>query len=97
MKHSKEKRGENQRQNHAASNGSCLLAMKSMTYAEKAKRAAASLGISVEIVNIDPSITRRGCAFGLTLPCQSVPSLTALLDKQRVPYGDVLGDGCRDA
>ncbi len=71
----------------------CILAMQSMTYAEKAKRAAASLAIRCEIVSIDPSVTRRGCAYGLTFPCREAERLLASLDKKRIPYGDVLGRG----
>jgi len=71
----------------------CILAMKSMTYAEKAKRVAQSMGLDAEVVSIDPSVTKRGCAFGLTVPCAKTADLCTFLDKKRVPYGEILGDG----
>ena len=71
----------------------CIIAMKSMTFAEKAKRAASSIGIDTEIVGIDPSVTKRGCAYGLTLSCRETDRLIAALEKKHIQYGEVLGDG----
>ncbi len=70
----------------------CIIAMKSVTYAEKAKRAARSAGIGGQIVSLDPSVTARGCAYGISLPCREVRSLLSLLDQKKIPYGEVLGD-----
>lgn len=69
----------------------CILAMKSMTFAEKAKRTAASLGIEAKIVGVDPAVTRRGCAYGLALPCRDTEKLTETLSRKRIPYGELLG------
>jgi len=71
----------------------CIIAMKSMTFAEKGKRAASSAGIFSEIVSIDPSVTKRGCAYGLTIPCSEVNRLVSVFEKRHVQYGEILGNG----
>jgi len=71
----------------------CIITMKSMTYAEKAKRTALGAGIRGEIVSIDPSVTKRGCAYGLSLPCREAARLLPVLEKKGIRYGEVLGDG----
>ena len=69
----------------------CIIAMKSMTYGEKAKRAAQNLGIRGQIVSIDPSVTKKGCAYGFSLPCSDVEELLSVLDKKGIRYGEVIG------
>ncbi len=69
----------------------CIITMRSMTYAEKAKRAASSLGIGAGIVSIDPAVTRRGCSYGLSLSCADTDRLTRALDRKGIPYGEVMG------
>ena len=70
----------------------CMITMKSVTYAEKAKKAARSAGIMGKIVSIDPSITKRGCAYGISLPCGDVSGMIALLERKKIPYGEVFGE-----
>ncbi len=71
----------------------CVITMKSVTYAEKAKKTAAALGIGAGIVSIDPAVTKRGCAYGLTLPCRDTDRLTRALAKRGIPYGEIMGGG----
>ena len=44
-----------------------------------------------EIVSLDPGVTRFGCSFGLKLPCKDVARLKAAMDRQGIPYGEVIG------
>jgi len=71
----------------------CILAMKTHTDAERARRIAVSENIQAEIVNIDPSVTRRGCSVGVRLPCSKSGRLVELLERRRIPYGDLIGRG----
>lgn len=71
----------------------CILAMKTQTAAERARRIAVMEKIPVEVVSIDPYITRRGCSIGIRLPCSSVLSFQKMLDRKKIPYGDVIGRG----
>ena len=69
----------------------CIITMKSVTYAEKAKRAAHSVGLQVEIVSVDPSVTKRGCSYGISLPCRDASDLIRLLERKKIPYGEIIG------
>lgn len=69
----------------------CIIAMKTRTSAEHARRIAAGMKISSEVVSVDPSVTKRGCAFGLRLNCADTDELRSALDRKGVSYGDVLG------
>ena len=69
----------------------CIIAMRSMTAAQKAERAISSKGIRCVTVNIDPSLTKRGCGYGVSLPCNKVSAAKKVLDAKRIIYGDVLG------
>lgn len=69
----------------------CIIAMKTRTSAEKARRAAAVERIDSEIVSVDPSVTRHGCSFGLRLKCAELDNAIRLFDKKRIVYGDIVG------
>lgn len=44
-----------------------------------------------EIVSIDPSFTKRGCSVGVKVRCDKIDTLTELLDKKKISYGDIIG------
>ena len=69
----------------------CIIAMKSQTMAEKARRIAASEKIRAEIVSVDPSLTRHGCSLGLMLDCTEAKKLTPILAKRNIAHGDIIG------
>ena len=47
----------------------CILTMKSMTHALRARSVLENRGIEAAVVNLDPKLTARGCAFGIRFPC----------------------------
>ena len=69
----------------------CIIAMRSATLAEKSLRAIRGTGIACEKVSVDPSLTGKGCAFGISLPCRDVDAAKLLLDRRHITYGDVIG------
>lgn len=71
----------------------CIIAMRSQTYASKGGRLLQKAGIPYTIVNIDPSMTRHGCAHGLRIPAYRCVEAKAVLDKNHLAYGDILGGG----
>ena len=71
----------------------CIIAMKSQTYAERARRAAAFERIYPDIVSIDPSVTRHGCSLGIKLPCSEIERMKSVMEKKNIQYGDVIGRG----
>ena len=68
---------------------SCILTMRTRTAAERGRRSLPGAG--AEIVSLDPGVTRFGCSFGLKLPCKDVARLKASMDRQGIPYGEVIG------
>lgn len=72
----------------------CTAAMGSLTYAIKAQRALAEGGITCEIVKLDSSMTRRGCAYGVTFSCEEQRAVRAVLSKEKITVtGYVNGGG----
>ena len=69
----------------------CIVAMKSQTAAERARRAAMSEKIYANIVSIDPSVTRHGCSVGISVPCSEVERLKRIFTARGIRYGDVIG------
>ncbi len=71
----------------------CILAMKTQTSAERARRIAVMERIPAEVVSIDPSVTRRGCSIGISMPCSYISKFQTILDRKNIMYGDVIGRG----
>ena len=69
----------------------CIVTMKTMTAAVKAKRAAASAGIGCEIVSLDRNMTKNGCAYGLRYPCHMGEKLLWTFSERGIEYGTVMG------
>ena len=69
----------------------CVVAMQSRTAAERGRRTAALARIDAEIVSIDQSFTKRGCSVGVKVRCDKIYTLTDLLDKNKISYGDIIG------
>lgn len=65
--------------------------METMTLAIKAKRLLDAHGIGCEIVSIDPSVTKKGCAYALRLGCGYVMRATAMMGERRISYGEIIG------
>lgn len=69
----------------------CIIAMKSQTTAEKARRIAVTERMGAEVVSIDPSFTRHGCSVGLRLDCDNARRLSEILDRRNIAHGDIIG------
>ncbi len=69
----------------------CISAKKSMTHAVKARRVLSSAGIHAEIINLDSSVTRRGCAYGVSFPCSMTERVQSILRKYDLDYGEIIG------
>ncbi len=73
----------------------CILTMKSMTGALRAKSALDARGISCTVVNIDPHLTAHGCAYGIRFACANSEKAIEFLAAKGVPYGVLIGGGRR--
>ena len=49
---------------------SCTAAIGSLTIAMKALAALEKAGITARIVKLNPSMTRKGCAYGIEYSCE---------------------------
>ena len=69
----------------------CVVTMKSMTLAIRAKAALQAKGIATEIQNLDPSVTARGCAYGLSFNCSDKALIKRIFDSKGLGYGEWIG------
>lgn len=69
----------------------CIVTMKSMTLALRAKNALYTKGILTDVQNLDPSVTARGCAYGLSFQCADKDKIQRYLDSKGIPYGEWIG------
>ena len=57
----------------------CIASIPSLNISIKAQKVLAQSGIYAKIVSLDPSLTRRGCAYGLEFTCSDEPQVRAVL------------------
>ena len=69
----------------------CIIAMKSQTLMKRANRALSGAGIRCEGVSIDPSVTKRGCGYGIAVSCRDAERAAAILDRKHITHGEVIG------
>ncbi len=69
----------------------CVSAKRSMNHAVKARRVLSVAGIPCEIVNLDSSVTKRGCAFGVSFPCDMTEKVQNILRRYDLDYGEIIG------
>ena len=70
---------------------SCVASMRSMTQAMRAKYALVSDGINCEIVSLPPSLTRRGCAYGIRFECRFENSVRNRLQSLGMRSSEIVG------
>lgn len=68
----------------------CIFALKSNTFAQKAKRILQINGINSEIIRLEPSLTKNGCSFGISLPCDNLYLSETLLKQNRLNYTEII-------
>lgn len=69
----------------------CISAKKSMTHAIKARRVLTAAGIPCDIVNLDGSLTERGCAYGVSFSCDMTEKVRKILGRHELDYGEIIG------
>ena len=67
-----------------------ILTIASQTVAMKAKRLLEKNGIYVRIVRPSPSLTPKGCAFGLQIDERLLASAVKYLEQNDISYGEIL-------
>ena len=69
----------------------CVASAKNITQAMRIRDALARGGIEADIVSVDPSVTRRGCAYGVSFPCEYEWKVKRILGAKKIEYGDIIG------
>lgn len=68
----------------------CVASLKSMTIAIKAQRALNEKLINSEIINLEPSMTRKGCAYGIKFSCMDLNLVENALKSKRIKYTEII-------
>ena len=69
----------------------CTAAIGSLTYAIKAQRALRDAGIDGDIVKLDASMTRRGCAYGVEFPCDHGLTVRSIMNAEKINVSNYIG------
>ena len=68
----------------------CLIALRSMTHAIKAKKSLEDNYIECEIVKLEPQMTKKGCAYGVGFNCVNTNHVIDALKKSGTRYTELL-------
>ncbi|MBQ4067502.1 MAG: DUF3343 domain-containing protein [Clostridia bacterium] len=69
----------------------CIATMKTVTAAHRAQRALAAGGIEAQVVSLDSTLTRHGCAYGISYPCKMGREAERIMARSRIGYGQIIG------
>ena len=68
----------------------CVASVRSMTYAQKAKKDLENNLIECEIIRLEPNMTKKGCAYGVKFQCINLYAAKDALDKSSVKYTEII-------
>ena len=66
----------------------CLITMRSETYALRAERVLKGRGISAKKIKLDGEYSSRGCSYGIQLDCRNRAVALSVLNEINLPYSD---------
>ena len=72
---------------------SCTAAIGSLTLAMKAKSALDEVGLYGKIVKLDPTMTRRGCAYGIEYDCENHKSVRSAFNTAKISVSSYIKGG----
>ena len=61
-----------------------------MTHAIKAKKALDEYFIDSEIVKLDPTMTKKGCAYGVKFNCVNLDSVNNAFKRYSIRYTELI-------
>ncbi len=70
----------------------CILTMKSVTNALRARNALKGKGIQSEVTSLDPKLTQKGCAYGIRFACEDTADVRRILTEKELPFGVLMGN-----
>ena len=70
----------------------CIATITSLNISIKAQKALSREGVYSKIVSLDPSMSRRGCAYGIEFYCTDEYNVKSILKKERIFPSQYLTD-----
>ncbi len=71
----------------------CTAVIGSMTTALKAQKALATAAIRANVVKLDSSVTKRGCAYGVEYNCIQEANVKAVLNASGICISRIVKGG----
>lgn len=68
----------------------CAIALKSMTYAMKAKKALNDNYINADVIKLAPNMTKKGCAYGVRFDCVNLTAVQDVLRNGAIKYTELI-------
>lgn len=68
----------------------CIATIPSLNICIRAQKALANEGLYSKIVSVDPSITRRGCAYGIEFSCSDERQIRNILRRAGVSISQII-------
>ena len=62
----------------------CIATAASLNIAIKMQKILADNGIFSKISSLDPSVSRKGCAYGIEFPCSEEKTVKIILKKAKI-------------
>ena len=72
---------------------SCTAAIGSLTLAMKAASALGAEGLDGKIVKLDPTMTRRGCAYGIEYSCEKHKAVRSAFNAAKISVSSYIKGG----
>ena len=73
-----------------------IITMESVTYAAKARKLLASVGISSKLIKTDTSLSSSGCTHGILINNRDFLSTVKMLRDSDIPYSVIEKDDKHD-
>jgi len=67
----------------------CIITLPSMTFAQKARLVLTANNIEASVLKLPPTLSQKGCAWGITVDCQKATDATHILKVSDLPYKKV--------
>lgn len=64
----------------------CIFRFPSVTYAQRASKALSEKSILHSIIELDPTVSRKGCSYGVEIPCYEYRNVNKILLRLHVRY-----------
>ena len=68
----------------------CVIAMPSLTYALQGESFLMNAGLYAHVIKLPANATKKGCAYGLEIPCGYLDEAAKRLEGKGIKHGELL-------